>query len=167
MTAVSTANDLADRVETTYSGFAEYIGQLSPEEWRAQCGNHPTIRAGDEDENRPVGTVAHHTAVALPRLVGMLRAVVAGEPIEPPSSERVAEHARSNPDPDQGETVALLRRNATDAGEYVRSLSDDELARTGQTMAGELSAAEVVSRVFVGHAIWHEGSIKASLGNPL
>jgi hypothetical protein len=167
MTAVSTANDLADRLEATYTAFAEYVGQLSPEEWRTRCGNHPTIRGGDEDENRPVGTVAHHTAVALPRLVGMMRAMVAGEEIAPPSSARVAEHAKANPDPDQGETVALLCRNGGDAGEYVRGLSDEELARAGRTMMGELSAGELVSRVFIGHAVWHEGSIKASLGHPL
>jgi hypothetical protein len=167
MTAVSTATDLANRLEATYTAFAEYLGQLSSEEWRTRCGNHPTIRMGDEDENRPVGTVAHHTAVALPRLVGMLRALLAGEEIAPPSRERVEEHARANPDPEQGETVTLLRRNAVDAGEYVRGLSDDELARAGQTMMGELSAGELVSRVFIGHAVWHEGSIKASLGHPL
>jgi hypothetical protein len=164
---VSTANDLADRVEAQYTSFAEYIDGLSAEQWRSRCGNHPTIRMGDEDENRPIGTVAHHTAVALPRLVGMLSALVAGEEIERPSSQRVAEHARTNSDPDQAETAALLRRNGAEAGQYVRGLSDEELAQTGRTMAGEMSGAEVVSRVFIGHALWHEGSIKASLGQPV
>jgi len=164
---VSTANDLSNRLEATYVAFAEYIDQLSPEQWRTRCVNHPTIRVGDEDENRPIGTVAHHTAAALPRLVGMLRAIVAGEEVPAPSAERVAEHARNNSDPDQQETVALLRNNAADAMGYVRSLSDEELARTGRTIRGEMSAGEVVSTIFIGHAVWHEGSIKASLGHPV
>jgi len=124
-----------------------------------------TIRVGDEDENRPVGTVAHHVAVAIPRMAGMVRTMVAGQEVQRPSSERNAAHAQANPDPDQAETVALLRRNAGEAAQMVRGLSEADLSRTGRTMLGEISAADAVARALVGHVTWHEGSIRATLGH--
>jgi hypothetical protein len=30
---------------------------------------------------------------------------------------------------------------------------------------GELTAGEVVERIFIGHVTWHEGSIKATLSS--
>jgi hypothetical protein len=163
----STAAELADRFEGVAGEFAGYIEGLSPEQWRAVCGNHPTIRVGDEDENRPVGVVAHHLAVALPYQVAMLRAVAEGAEVPQPNPQGTALHARANPDPDRRETVELFRQNAAEAAGVARGLSDEELARSGHTFRGELTAAEVVSRIMVGHVAWHRGSIEATLGHPL
>ena len=49
----------------------------------------------------------------------------------------------------------------------MRALSDEELARTAQTFAGEMTASEAVERVMIGHVDWHEGSIKATLDQPV
>jgi len=103
----------------------------------------------------------------MPRLVGFLRAIVSGEEIPRPSRAFNAEHAQANPDPDRTETISLLRRNSAEVTGIVRAFSDEELARTGQTFIGELSAAQAVERVLIGHVDWHEGSIKATLGQPL
>jgi hypothetical protein len=162
---VSRATDLAERLTATADAFAEYLAGLTPEQWRTRCGNHPTIRVGDEDENRPVGTVAHHIGVALPRQLAMLRAIVAGEEVPAPSRTGNAVHAQANPQPDQGETVALVRGNAAEAAAVIRGLSDEDLDRRGRIMLGEVSAAEAVERVFLGHITWHEGSIRATLGS--
>jgi DinB superfamily len=162
---MTTATDLSDRLEQASNRFADYLSSLSHEQWLTRCGNHPTIRVGDEDENRPVGTVAHHVAVAIPRMAGMVRTMVAGQEVQRPSSERNAAHAQANPDPDQAETVALLRRNAGEAAQMVRGLSEADLSRTGRTMLGEISAADAVARALVGHVTWHEGSIRATLGH--
>jgi hypothetical protein len=164
---VSTSTELADRLDQVVRAYADYLAGLSLDQWRARCGNHPTIRVGDEDENRPVGTVAHHTAVALPRILGMVRAIAAGAEVAQPSRGGAAAHAQANPDPDQGETVALLRANGAEAATSVRALSDDDLARTGRTMIGELSAGDAVERILIGHLTWHEGSIRATVGDPL
>jgi hypothetical protein len=163
---MSSANELADRLRRRYDAFAEYLSTLGPEQWGARCGNHPTIRVGDEDEGRQVGTVAHHVAVALPRQLGFLRAIVSGSEIPRPSHAVNAEHARANPDPDQTETISLLRRNSAEVADIVRALSDEELARSGQTFFGELSASQAVERVLIGHVDWHEDSIKATLSEP-
>jgi hypothetical protein len=165
--SMTMADELADRLQRRSDAFADYLTTLGPEQWRARCGNHPTIHAGDEDEGRAVGTVAHHVAVALPRQVAFLHAIVNGGETPRPSQAANAEHARANPDPDPAETVSLLRRNSTDVVGVVRALSESELARTAQTFLGELSASQAVERVLIGHLDWHEGSIKATLGHPL
>jgi hypothetical protein len=162
--SMSRAEQLADRFQQRCDAFAEYLATLSPEQWGAHCGNHPTIRVGDEEEGRRVGTVAHHVAVALPRQVGFLRAIISGGEIPRPSNAFNAEHARANPDPDRTETISLLRLNSAEAAGLVRALSDEELARTGQTFAGEVSASNAIERVLIGHVDWHEESIRATLG---
>jgi hypothetical protein len=163
---MSIADELADRLQRRYEAFADYLSTLSPEQWRARCGNHPTIHVGDEEEGRPVGTVAHHVAVALGPMEGFLRAVVAGGEIPRPSPAANAEHARANPDPDRAETIVLLRRNSAHVAGVVGALSEAELARTAQTFMGEVSALQAVEQVLIGHVDWHEGSIKATLGHP-
>ena len=163
----SAATELAGRLEGTYQAFGEYLSGLTPEQWRARCGNHPTIRVGDQDESRPVGTVAYHTAAAPPRMLRLLRAIRTGEDFPRPDPARNAQQAREHPDPEQAETVALAQRNGAEAAEVVRGLSDEDLAVTGSTPFGELSVAEVVRRILIGHVVWHEGSIRATLGHPL
>jgi hypothetical protein len=161
---VSRAAGLADQLDQLCEDFAAYLAGLSPEQWRARCANHPTIRRGDEDENRPVGTVAHHVAVALPRQLRYLRAIVSAEEVPAPAPTFNAEHAAANPEPDQAETTALLRRNASEVGQVIRGLSEEDLERSGHTVLGELTAGEAVERICIGHVTWHEGSIKATLG---
>lgn len=163
----STAADLAGRVEGAYQAFGDYLSGLTPEQWRTRCGNHPTIRMGDEDESRPVGTVAYHTAAAPPRMLVMVRAIRDGAEVPRPDRARNAQQALEHPDPDQPETVALARRNGAEAAAVIRSLSDDDLAVTGPTPFGEVSVADFVRRVLVGHVMWHEGSIRATVGHPL
>ena len=155
--------ELADRLQGRCDAFARYLSTLGPEQWGVTCRNHPTIRVGDDDEGRRVGTVAHHVAVALPRQVEFIRAIVRGGETPRPSNAANAEHARANPDPDRAETISLLRLNSSEAAALVRGLSDEELVRTGQTFAGEMSAAQAIERVLIGHVDWHEGSIKATL----
>ena len=161
---MSRATDLADRLTAAAGGFADYVAGLTPEQWRTRCGNHPTIRVGPEDENRPVATVAHHVGVAFLRQLAMVRAIVSGEEPPVPSRTGADQHAQANPDPDQQGTADLVRRNAAEAAAFIRELSDQELDRRGRTMVGEVSVAEVVERVCVGHVTWHEGSIRATLG---
>ena len=156
-------DELADRLRRRYDAFADYLSTLRSEHWDLVCHNHPTIRVGDDDEGRRVGTVAHHVAVALPRQVAFLRAIINGGEIPRPSNAFNAEHARANPDPDREGTISLLRRNSAEVAEVVRSLSAEELARSAETFAGEMTASQAVERVMIGHVDWHEGSIKATL----
>lgn len=163
--SMANATELAEQFQAATKDFADYAAGLTPEQWRTPCGNHPTIRVGDEDENRPVGTVVHHCAVATLRQLNRLRGTVAGEePIMPPSHGFNAEHARLNQDPDQSATIGLLRENSAAVVEFLAALSPDDLARTGKTMLGEIPVSEQVEKILIGHIRWHRGSIQATLG---
>ena len=110
-----------------------------------------------------MGTVAHHVAVALPRQVRFLKAIIDGGEIPRPSNAFNAEHAQANPDPDRTDTISLLRRNSAEVAALVRALSDEELARRAETFTGEMSASDAIQRVLIGHVGWHEQSIRTTL----
>lgn len=76
-----------------------------------------------------------------------------------------ARHAAVNPSPDQAATAELIRDNAARAAELIRGLSDEQLARPGQGALSGWTAEQLIRRVLIGHASWHEGSIRATLAD--
>jgi hypothetical protein len=163
---MSRAEALAAELEGSYTTFATYLESLSPDQWRTPAANHPQIAAG-EDERRLVGVIAHHVGETVPMFAERARRIATGEPLDPISLAEMdaanARHAAVHTNPDQAETIAMLRDNVERASEMIRELSDDDLDRPG---AGELSswtAEHLIRRVLIGHATWHEGSIRATL----
>ena len=160
------AEELAADLEASYSRFADYLEGLSPDEWRTPGVNNPEVVAG-EDEHRPVGVIAHHAGESLPMFVERAWRIAVGEPLEPISSAAMdaanARHAAVNPNPDQSETVAMLRDNSERAGEIIRGLSDEDLDRAGPGALSGFTAEQLVRRVVIGHVATHEGSIRAAL----
>jgi hypothetical protein len=72
-------------------------------------------------------------------------------------------HAAVNAAPDQAETLSMLRDNSGRAAELIRSLSDEELERTGEGPMGGWTAERLIRRVVIGHVAMHEGSIQATV----
>jgi hypothetical protein len=164
---MSRSEALASDLETAYAAFADYAEGLSPEQWRTTAVNHPEIVAG-QDEERPVGVVAHHLGEAVPMLVERAFMLARGDlmvPMQPSELDAAnRRHAAVNTAPDQTETLAMLRDNAERAAALIRSLSDEELARPGEGRMSSWTAEQLVRRVVIGHVAWHEGSIKATVG---
>jgi hypothetical protein len=164
---MSRAEALAAAVEAAHEELAAFAEGLSPAEWRMTAVNHPERVVGPRDEDRPVGVVVHHTAVGVPFFVRYIEKMAAGDPPPPISFEDIdkgnAEHAAANPDPDQAETVALIRRNADQAVQLVRGLSEESLDRTRESAFGPMSTERTV-QLMVEHAKWHLGSVRATVG---
>jgi hypothetical protein len=59
------AEQLADQFTATHREFYDFVKNATPEQWRAKGINHPEIRVGNEDEGRPVGTIATMSAMAI------------------------------------------------------------------------------------------------------
>lgn len=153
---------LADEFEVVATGFRELVQGLTEEQWRMPGRNHPTIRRGDEDEGRPVGVIAYHTAAAMRRQSSWLPEIAAGRPVPPaPQSneQQAAEHAGAT----QDEVVQLLDGAAPAVAAAVRALTDEELDRPARLIMGEMSVGEAVKRVVIGHILWHRGSIEATV----
>ena len=165
---MSRAEALAEQFDEAIAAFADYLGSLSPEQWRTTARNNPKIQMGD-DEDRPVGVVAHHVGDSIPLISEIIRRRAIGEPMQPFTMADInganAKHAAANPDPDQAETVAMIRDNAARASELVRSLSDDQLERVSEGAQGTDTVESVIRRVLIGHVAWHEGSIRATVAS--
>ena len=140
------------------------LQQASPEQWR--------MHTADEGELRPVGVIAHHVAVAHARIAQRVEAFAHARPVPARHpelfDERNAQHARANPDPDQGATLDLLRANGAAVAALIAGLSDVELERAASEDPGApvMTTAEVIELRQIGHVRSHLATIKTVLGRP-
>jgi hypothetical protein len=71
-----------------------------------------------------------------------------------------AAHAAANPDPDQAETVKLVRSTGTAAAARLRSLTDAQLQAGGE---GGFTAEQTIERVLIAHVRAHLEELKSAL----
>jgi hypothetical protein len=113
--------------------------------------------------------VAHHVAVVHRDFAGLVAALAAGETRSPSSSmddvhQSNAQHAREHAAVGQAETLDALRTNGPAIADLLRGLRDEQLDRTAGVFGGhELSVAQVVEWIVIGHAREHLASIRATL----
>jgi len=153
------AEILAAEFETANEQFAAFLERMTPEEWRART-------RADDDEVRQVGVVVLHVAEAHLGINARVMALAAGTDVPPriPElfAERNARHAEANPNPDQAETIALLRRNASAAAARFRALSEEELDRAGEVSGEPATAESEFSGRQMNHLRSHFASIKGT-----
>ena len=156
------AERYAEEYASAVAAFAQLIESLSDEQWRRTGANYPQ-RVNDEDEDRPVGVIAHHVAELAPGIMARTRAVAEGGAPPPLRSftESNARHAREHVEVTREEVLRLLREHEPEIVAGLRSLSDEQLERATETPAGRLSVADRIERVLIGHIRMHQGSIEA------
>jgi hypothetical protein len=163
---MSRAEELASEFEHAYTEFADFASGLSTEEWTKVAANSPVFKMG-QDERRPVGVVAHHVAVWLPRMAETIRHMAAGQPLPPMQHHEIeqsnAAHAAANPEPSQPRTVGMIRENGSRAASLLRGLDDEGLARTARSLIGPMTTEDFIKRVLIGHVYWHLGSVRATV----
>jgi uncharacterized damage-inducible protein DinB len=151
---------LAGQFERANDEFIATIAGLSDAQWGRSC----------PDDGRSVAEVAHHIVDGYTIETRAFAAIVAGQPLPPLVRE---EHDRANAERaaraagcTRDEVVALARREAAAAAAFVRSLTDDQLAREGAYVgwAPPMSIAQLVERVLVGHVRGHLAGIRAAAG---
>lgn len=143
---------------------AEFIGVVEPltiDQWRTLCPN----------EERSIAVLSRHVARAIPFQMSVFNAFASGEQPATIGMEELADinaaDAIAWADSDRDETIALLRANAATATAWVRSLSDDDLARTDRyitDLPNPWTLRRWLERIFVGHIHGHLDSIHAALG---
>lgn len=135
------------------------ITGCTDEQWRQPCAS----------EGWSVGVVAHHIAVVHRAFTGLTETLAAGEMLPPRSSMEVAHrsnarHACDYAAVDKPETLDALRTNGATVAQRLRSLGDEQLDRTAGVFGGrELSVAQVVEGIVIGHAEVHLASIRATI----
>jgi uncharacterized damage-inducible protein DinB len=128
--------------------------------WRATC----------PDTGWHVGVQADHIAAVEAFVTDRLGRIAGGENVEPipmaaieRENDRRAEQAANIT---QDEAIARLREQGTAAVRLIRSLSDEQLARTGQIVA-ELPAQSVeqwIVALSIGEIERHGGCIRQATG---
>jgi hypothetical protein len=127
--------------------FAAEMEALTPVQWAALV----------PEEKRTVAAMARHVGWAYGVELAVISAIAAGRPYEPLNDAGLvainAAHGEEFAACDQAETVAFLRSSAAPVAAEIRSLIDEQLARTGlfQEEFSEESAGDWIEYVLIGH----------------
>jgi hypothetical protein len=122
-------------------------------------------------EKWTVGATAHHLALGLEAVAGIVTGLVAGAPpranfTRAALDQMNAQHAREHADCGRAETLALFQKGAATAAAVVRGLSDDQLAKSGTvfTDAPPMTAEQLITLGLVSHIDEHLGAIRKTVG---
>ncbi len=154
---------LAARIEEGANGLAEFAQGLSDAEWK-------TPVPGSGRDSRPVGIAVHHVASVYPIEIDLARGIAAGNEVGV-TWENVAElnagHAKDNANVSKADAIALLKKNAKDAADAVRTFTDEQLdtaAPFGLSFGAPVTAQFVLEDHAVRHSWHHLARIKSALG---
>jgi DinB superfamily len=154
---------LAEQYEEAHDQFVRLLESLSDDQWHVAGKNYPQ-RIDNEDENRPVGVIAHHVATNGDWIMQRIQTMLAGGPLAPVNQREInAEQARTHANASKDEVLRLMRASKQRIADAVRSIPDNQLDVQRETPAGPMSAAQRVDRVLIGHMKQHQGSIEAAI----
>jgi uncharacterized protein (TIGR03083 family) len=122
-------------------------------------------------ERWTVGVTAHHLARGLEAVAGIVTGLVSGGPPRGNFTRAMlddmnAQHAKEHAACTRAETLALFQKGAATAFAVVRSLNDDQLAKSGTvfTDAPPMTAEQLIMLGLLGHLDDHMGSIRKTVG---
>jgi hypothetical protein len=149
------SEELARQFEETNRRFVEAVQNCSDEKWRSTPSG----------EQRSVGTIAHHVATSHMQVVGIAQSVGSGAPAPAITMEMIdqgnAQHASQNPNPSREETLGLLQQDGEKAAGIIRSMTDEQLAKTLTMPAADspITTAQFIEMVGIGHPAGHMQSL--------
>jgi hypothetical protein len=155
------ADALAKQFEAKAQEAAAVLEKLSDADWKKVT----------EAEKWTVGVTAHHVAGSHEPIAMIVKTVAAGQSIPNFTMDMLheanAKHAKEHASCTKPDTIALHRKGAAAAAAVVRSLSDDQLAKSGTVLTGmpPLSAEQVVTNILINHIDDHFGSIRKTVGS--
>jgi hypothetical protein len=154
------AQDLADRFERESAYFCSFVEEIPEEMWEKP------LSAGDP---RSVGVVARHVAWAFAFEQRYFQAIAEGRPLAAVPMAEVdalnAEGARQWQSMPKGEVLAALHQTGEVVADWVRGLSDGQLERLGEYVAGRpaRTVEQHIERTLIGHIRRHLDDIRTTL----
>jgi isocitrate dehydrogenase kinase/phosphatase len=151
----------AKQYETKVQETTAAIEKLSDADWKKVT----------EAERWPVGVTAHHVAGAHEPIANIVKTLADGQSVPHFTMQMLdemnAKHAVEHAGCTKAETIALHKQGAAKAAAMLRTLSDEQLAKSGTVFTGAppMTAEEMVSRALIGHMDEHFGSIRKTIGN--
>lgn len=159
MATTTKIEQLIARFDAVNDDAIALVESCDDEQWRAGCAA----------ECWSAAVVAHHIASVHDEFMPLARAFAAGQTFSPGSAmdqvDRInAEHARAFADVGRAETADALRTNGAALAALLRTIADDALDRTAGTYGGrEMTVAQVLEWIVIGHAREHLNSLRATL----
>jgi hypothetical protein len=155
---------LADQFEAAQEDFIRLVESLTVEHWRMKGQNTPDLRINNEDENRPVGVIAHHAAVNQDWIMNRIKAIVEDKPTPPVDFKEInAHHANEHAHATRAEVLALLRDSKPRIAKDLRAIPDHLLDKERQFPTGTMTVQQRIERVLIGHMKSHLASIEATI----
>lgn len=153
---------LADRIVEGAELLASFAGGLTDAEWATPVTT---------TDKRTVGVTVHHVANMYPIEIGAVRAIAGGNAVTDVTWDAVAQinadHAAEKSGVSKNEAIELLRKNAADAADAVRGLTDEELdtaAPFSLSYGAPVTAQFVIEDHPLRHPWHHLFRIKKALG---
>ena len=153
------AAQLAEKFEAINGEFINVVSDCSAEQWQRTSAS----------EGWTVGVVAHHVAGSHAAFTGLLQALASGNNQLPPVTMDMiavgnAQHAKDFATVGKPETLELLTRDGEMLAQSIRGLTDEQLGYTTNVFGGrEMTVAQVVENVFIGHPTGHLAHIRESI----
>jgi hypothetical protein len=153
---------LADQLDSVHRDVVAFCESLSDDDWQAIVPN----------EQRTVGVLFQHIAVAYTAESALIRAIIAGQPLPEIYNDReLLDEVNARDAVDllpgtQADTLKSLDRHARRASRFIRSLSDDDLAASAEIgiFGGRRwTVEELIEQIVLGHPRVHVESIRAAL----
>lgn len=154
------AQDLARRFAQESAAFAAFVAALPAARWQRIVG---------EGELRSVGMVAYHVAYGYDlhrRYFGAIAAEAPLPPLTMADGDRMsAALAEQGASMTQAAVLEALHTAATTATEWIRGLSEAQLAMRGEYLVGvrALTVAAWIEHGLIGHPPAHMRDIRAAL----
>ncbi len=127
---------LAERFTQLNDDLIATVERCSDAQWAAKCA----------DTGWSVAVQAHHIAGGEASIVGVVNAIANGQQPPPVTMAQVdagnAKHAERYANVSKEETANLLRENGAMVAKSIRGMSDEQLARTGEFLAGNRASVE-------------------------
>jgi len=156
---VTRAADYAARFRTVNDDAIATVSSCTDEQWQL-----PSVAEG-----WTVAALAHHIAEVNGAFAGIVRKLAGGDSYTPSVSmeaihENNAKHAKEYAEADRAETLDLLRTNGTAIVDTLSVIAETDWDRVAGVFGGhELTIAQVIEYVVIGHTAEHLGSIQATL----
>lgn len=153
---------LADRVEEGAAGLAAFAETLSEAEW---------LMPVSATDRRSIGVIVHHVASVYPVEIAVAKTIASGQAITDVTWEAVnqmnAKHAADQASATKETTLALLRRNSSEAAAAVREFTDEQLDQAAPfalSFGAPVTAQFVIEDHALRHSWHHLARIRKALG---
>jgi hypothetical protein len=154
------ADELSQRFTEVNAAFIAFVAAIPPAQWEQTVG---------EGELRSVGMVAYHVAYGYGFHSRYFGAIAAGQPLPPLTRAEGdainAKVAEESAEMSQAAVLEALRSAGEQAREWIRGLSDEQLDRRGEYLAGIAphSVETFIKAAYLGHSQEHLQDIRGAL----